>query len=105
VVHANQDDSAFILTGSISRPKEPRVLLQQYRAFLAKNGIKYHRFHALRHTFATRCIEHGYDPKTLSEILGNKNVKTTLQLYVHPTMSRKRELIEALSPFSAAKES
>ncbi len=100
-----RDDNAFILTGSISRPKEPRVLLQQYRAFLAKNGIQYHRFHALRHTFATRCIEHGYDPKTLSEILGHKNVKTTLQLYVHPTMSRKRELIEALSPFSAVNES
>ena len=47
-------------------------------------------FHCLRHTFATRCIEAGCDPKTVSSILGHSNVALTLNLYVHPDMEAKR---------------
>lgn len=36
-------------------------------------------FHALRHSFATRCIEYGVDIKSLSEILGHSNVSITLR--------------------------
>ena len=67
--------------------------------FLKKHGLPKHTFHSLRHTFATRVIEKGYDPKAVSEILGHKNVKTTLELYVHPSMMHKREIIEAASLF------
>ena len=38
-------------------------------------------FHTLRHTFATRCIECGFDAKTLSEILGHSDVNTTKKHY------------------------
>lgn len=41
--------------------------------------------HALRHTFATRCIEQGIQPKTLQKILGHSNINTTMDLYVHVT--------------------
>ena len=54
------------------------------------------------HTFATRSIDEGFDPKTLSEVLGHSNVKTTLQLYVHPSMSQKRRLVEGVSGFLPA---
>ena len=64
----------------------------QYRfsAFLKKNGLAVRNFHILRHSFATRCIENGVDPKSVSDILGHANVKTTLNLYVHPSMEQKR---------------
>ncbi len=45
--------------------------------------------HALRHTFATRCIEAGMIPKTLQTILGHANVVTTLNLYVHISEEEK----------------
>ena len=54
-------------------------------------------FHALRHTFATRCVEIGFDTKSLSEILGHANVSTTLAVYVHPTLEQKRSQIEQLA--------
>ena len=47
-------------------------------------------YHALRHTFATRCIEAGFDVKSLSEILGHANVNITLNRYVHSSMEQKR---------------
>jgi len=87
----------FILTGNKTIPQEPRTLHARFKRYLKDHGMRSIRFHALRHTFATRCIEHGYDAKTLSELLGHKNVKTTLQLYVHPSMLHKREVIESIA--------
>ena len=64
---------------------------------LETNNIPKINFHALRHTFATRCIENNFDIKTLSEILGHSNVKTTLELYVHSSMELKRKNMNKLS--------
>ena len=46
--------------------------------------------HALRHTFATTCLQAGCDVKTLSELLGHANANITLQRYVHSDLTRKR---------------
>ncbi len=48
------------------------------------------KFHALRHTFATRALEVGMNFKTLSEILGHSSVAITLNLYVHSLDEYKR---------------
>lgn len=93
----NAPEDAFILTGRRLMPMEPRTLQYRFQAALKANGLNRHTFHALRHTFATRAIERGIDAKTLSELLGHGSVKTTLQLYVHPTMLHKRKVIEAVS--------
>lgn len=47
--------------------------------------------HTLRHTFATRCIEGGMQPKTLQKLLGHSKVEITMNLYVHVTDDTKRE--------------
>ena len=41
--------------------------------------------HALRHTFATRCIERGVNPKSLHKILGHAHLSTIMDTYVHVT--------------------
>lgn len=89
----------YILTGS-SKPMEPRTLQYRFRRFQLSLDIPTRNYHVLRHSFATRCIERGMDAKTLSEILGHANVKTTLQMYTHPSMQSKRRLLEAASAMS-----
>lgn len=59
-------------------------------------GVRYLNFHSLRHTFATRCITVGMDPKTLSEILGHSDIKITMDYYFHSTMEYKKYHIERL---------
>ena len=71
--------------------------ISSYKNLLIECGIEHHTFHALRHSFATRCIEKGFDAKVLSEILGHADVKITLDRYVHPSLERKRQCMELLS--------
>lgn len=89
------DPDAFILTGTL-QCMDPRKLQRHLKACMEKCGIPDVHFHTLRHTFATRCVEVGFDVKTLSEILGHANTNITLNQYVHPDMNRKRENMSRL---------
>lgn len=75
----------------------PRTLEYRYHSLLKESGIRSINYHALRHTFATRCIEAGMDVKSLSEILGHANVGITLNTYVHSSIEMKRAQLEKLS--------
>ena len=75
---------------------EPHTLYVRYERFLKRNGFESYTFHALRHSFATRGIESGFDAKSLSEFLGHSDVTTTLRCYVHPSIEQKRKQMEAL---------
>ena len=56
---------------------------------------KINRFcmHALRHTYATRAIESGMQPKVLQQLLGHSSIKTTMDRYVHVTDISLRDAV------------
>ena len=62
-------------------------------------GIKRFCMHALRHTYATRAIESGMQPKVLQKLLGHASIKTTMDRYVHVTDD---SLAHAVRQFEAA---
>ena len=76
---------------------EPRVMQYKFRKYLRQAGIEKANFHALRHTFATSCIALGFDIKTLSDVMGHSSVKTTMDRYVHPSLSMKQANMDLLS--------
>ena len=94
---------AYLLTGQKSYFIEPRTMENRFKRVLKECGIEKANFHSLRHTFATRCVEVGFDIKSLSEILGHANVNITLNRYVHPTMKLKRKNMNKLSELFAVK--
>ena len=87
--------SFFVLTNE-AKPTEPRTYRNYYKKLLQELNIPELKFHGLRHSFATRCIESNCDYKTVSVLLGHSNISTTLNLYVHPNMEQKKKAIEKM---------
>ena len=85
----------YVLTNAAS-PTEPRTYRCYFNKLQKELGLPRMRFHGLRHSFATRCIESKCDYKTVSVLLGHSNISTTLNLYVHPNMEQKRRCIDTM---------
>ncbi len=73
-----------------------RTFDYQYRKLLKKYDIQIFGFHTLRHTYATRCAEHGMDAKTLSRLLGHASSNTSLNIYVHPSLDVAMQYVERI---------
>ena len=65
-------------------------------------GIEKFCMHALRHTYATRAIESGVQPKVLQKLLGHASIKTTMDRYVHVT---SESLDQAVRQFESGRVS
>ena len=89
------NNSFFVLTND-AKPTEPRTYRTYYKNLMEKLEIPALKFHGLRHSFATRCIESNCDYKTVSVLLGHSNISTTLNLYVHPNLEQKKKAIEQM---------
>lgn len=83
----------YVMPGKKKAYTEPRTLQYQFQRILKELNIPVFNFHMLRHIFATNCIMQGFDMKTLSEILGHSSVSTTMRIYVHSDMERKKQLM------------
>ncbi|WP_279089038.1 site-specific integrase [Alistipes putredinis] len=86
----------YVLTNE-PKPTEPRTYRNYYKQFMQSLGLPLMKFHGLRHSFATRCIESKCDYKTVSILLGHSNISTTLNLYVHPNLEQKKRCMEQMS--------
>ena len=85
----------YVLTNS-AQPTEPRTYRNYYKRLMTQLDMPKLKFHGLRHSFATRCIESKCDYKTVSVLLGHSNISTTLNLYVHPNMEHKKKCVEQM---------
>ena len=89
-------NSEFYVLSNDKKPIEPRTYRNYYKKVLKQLDIPYIKFHGLRHSFATRCIESKNSVKTVSVILGHSNITTTMNLYVHPDNAEKKRCIEKM---------
>ena len=78
-----------------------------YDTYLYKlcDDAKIKRFcmHALRHTYATRAIEAGMQPKVLQKLLGHSSIKTTMDRYVHVTGDSLENAVKQFEEYRAGK--
>ncbi len=90
-----KSDDFYIITGTC-KPTEPRTMQNRFNAILNSCNIRNVNFHLLRHTYSTVCIENGFDPKTLSELLGHADASIILNRYVHSSMLMKKNYVSRL---------
>lgn len=87
----------FIMCNEFGKYIEPRTYQDFFKKMLKKAAIQNTNFHTLRHTFATRALENGFDVKVLAEILGHADASTTLNKYAHALPDHKRTSMEKIS--------
>lgn len=103
LIEYKETSKGYLLTNDPACFVEPRTMQNHFKKILKNTNIQDANFHALRHTFATRCVELGFDVKSLSEILGHSTVNITMNRYVHPTLEHKKENMQKLSSLLAVK--
>ena len=92
MLDSKRGDSCYILSGT-EKCMEPRGVQRRFKNLLRRCNIPDINIHSLRHAFASKWIENGFDSKALSEILGHSSVKITMDIYVHSNMEQKKSYI------------
>ena len=91
----------YVFCQENGEPYEPRTYQDLFKRCVSRAGIPSANFHSLRHTFATRALEQGMDPVTLSKLLGHANASITLDKYGHSFESQKRAGMELMGALYA----
>lgn len=98
-------DEGYVFLSAWGKPPEYGTVYSLFNKLLDKLEIPRVTIHALRHTFATRAIEAGFDVKSLSEILGHTDATVTLNTYTHALEEQKRQNMNKLNDlFCGSKE-
>lgn len=92
----------FIFFSTKGGVLDPDNLQHYFSKLLKQLGLEHVKFHALRHTFATRAIENGIDVSTVSGILGHADVTTTTHFYVHPRDKAMAKAMQSIAPIYTA---
>lgn len=87
--------NAFLLTARTDKFIEVRLLETKVNEIYTKLGIENKNVYTLRHSFATRFYNATNDIKTLSELLGHADIKTTYR-YIYTSDERKRQGVNSL---------
>jgi len=92
-------ESDYVFVNPISKNRHcARNIQEVFNFFTEKAEIKKLTFHDLRHTAATRMVEKGTDLVVVKEILGHKNITTTMR-YAHPVPEIKAKAIQFLNDY------
>ncbi len=89
-------DHGLVFCGEDGRPIWPRNFLRHFTALQKKAGIKHHRIHDLRHTFATLLLAEGEELKNVQELLGHEKISTTADIYTKVLEESKRKAVSKL---------
>ena len=81
------------------RPLDPSSASHSFKKIARRAGLPHLRLHDLRHGHATIMLQSGVDAKTLADRLGHSSVRTTLDVYCHPTSSLQKEAAQRFEDF------
>lgn len=99
--HRNPSEEDFVVYNGVGGLTDPDNLSHYFGDVLEGLHLPHVKYHALRHTFATRAVENGVDVATISGLLGHADVTTTTHYYVHPREEAMRQAMAAVRPVSS----
>ncbi len=96
-------DEGLIFTTQTGKPLFPRSLTFEFNKATKIAGCPEIRFHDLRHTHATICLEAGMSLKEVQERLGHSSIKTTGDVYAHVTENMKKKSVDLFESYISNK--
>ncbi|MGB9791494.1 MAG: tyrosine-type recombinase/integrase [Thermacetogeniaceae bacterium] len=96
ILGKDYQDHGLVFCSEDGRPIWPRNFLRHFAALQKKAGIKHHRLHDLRHTFATLLLAEGEELKNVQELLGHERISTTADIYTKVLEESKRKAVSKL---------
>lgn len=92
-------DDDFVFLSIKGQPLITDNVQGRLKRFIKRHNLKSIGVHALRHTFASRCIEANMNAKVLQDILGHSDFSTTANCYLHITNNNKMNSMDKLSDY------
>ena len=91
------DNKNYVFCNKLGKPIEDKRPGRNLKTILTSISIEPIKFHALRHTYATRLFEAGIPPKTVQHLMGHSDIETTMNIYTHVMKEQKLEAIEKIN--------
>lgn len=91
------NDKDYVFANIIGEHMLSDTLSKSFVKALKDNGFKHLKFHALRHTYATRLFEKGVQLKTVQKLLGHSSIEITADIYTHVMDSEKISAVQKLN--------
>ena len=91
------DNKNYVFCNKLGQPIEDKRPGRNLKTILTSISIEPIKFHALRHTYATRLFEAGIPPKTVQHLMGHSDIETTMNIYTHVMKEQKLEAIEKIN--------
>ncbi|ABS34788.1 tyrosine-type recombinase/integrase [Clostridium botulinum] len=90
-------DKNLVFATKLGKPIVVKNLFESYRRILIRAKIPHKKFHALRHTYATKLFEKDVQLKTVQKLLGHKNISITADTYTHVMPKEKISAADKLN--------
>ena len=87
----------YVFTDDMGNPIDDKRPGRNLKSILTKLDINHIKFHALRHTYATRLFEANVPPKTVQVLMGHYDISITMDIYTHVMEDTKLEAVEKLN--------
>ena len=95
------DNKNYVFCNKLGKPIEDKRPGRNLKTILTSIGIEPIKFHALRHTYATRLFEAGIPPKTVQHLMGHSDIETTMNIYTHVMKEQKLEAVDKINSIFA----
>lgn len=91
------DEHQFLFTTPIATYIDPKNLQRRWVRLLKRVGVRYRKFHNIRHTYATRLFEADVNIKTIQTLLGHSSINITEKTYVHVLQNTKTDAVDKIN--------
>lgn len=97
-----QVNNRYVFSKRGVAPCEPRLLTYHFHKICRRSGLQLFRFHQLRHTFATRCLEASDNIVAVSALLGHASTQMTLDTYADALLEQRIRVLYKMEKVSRA---